>query len=186
MDHRCPCLARREIRKSLANITDVEVIVYYLQMDDPAELRAKPPLHDGLSLSRSTDTTGRINRDFYHRVGSVWHWTDRADWSEERWNHYAGNTSLHTLIARESDNPVGYAELEKVQDEVRIHLFGLLPDAIGRGNGGFFLSEVIRHAWSMQPNRITVNTCSLDHPAALQNYLNRGMRIIDTRKKSNP
>jgi len=62
-------------------------------------------------------------------------------------------------------------------------LYGLLPAFLGRGFGGVLLTSAIEEAWQMRPNRVWVHTCSLDHPAALQNYQSRGMKIYSKRSQ---
>jgi hypothetical protein len=43
--------------------------------------------------------------------------------------------------------------------------------------GGALLSRALEDAWQMEPRRVWVHTCTLDHPAALANYQARGMKI---------
>jgi GNAT superfamily N-acetyltransferase len=57
---------------------------------------------------------------------------------------------------------------------VEIAYFGLLPDFIGRGWGKYLLTRAAGAAWSLNPTRIWLHTCTLDHPAALPNYIKRG------------
>ncbi len=61
---------------------------------------------------------------------------------------------------------------------VEIAFFGLLPQFIGKGLGGYLLSEAIRKAWDLDASRVWVHTCTLDHPHALGNYEARGLTIV--------
>jgi GNAT superfamily N-acetyltransferase len=54
----------------------------------------------------------------------------------------------------------------------------LLPHAVGTGQGGALLTGAIERAWAMGASRVYVNTCSLDHPAALSNYQKRGFQLV--------
>jgi GNAT superfamily N-acetyltransferase len=54
----------------------------------------------------------------------------------------------------------------------------LLPGYIGRGWGKYLLTEAVRAAWGLAPSRVWLHTCTLDHPAALPNYLKRGFRRV--------
>jgi len=75
-------------------------------------------------------------------------------------------------------SPAGYHELRQDDgDGVEIAYFGLLPAFIGRGFGGALLTHALDEAWRMEPTRVWVHTCTLDHPAALANYQARGMKI---------
>jgi GNAT superfamily N-acetyltransferase len=61
---------------------------------------------------------------------------------------------------------------------VEIAYFGLAPKFIGRGFGGYLLSQAIKSAWKMKgTQRAWVHTCTLDHPGALRNYKARGMEV---------
>ena len=57
---------------------------------------------------------------------------------------------------------------------IEIAYFGLLPEYFGRGWGKYLLTEAAREAWRGAPTRVWLHTCTLDHPAALPNYLQRG------------
>ena len=54
----------------------------------------------------------------------------------------------------------------------------MIPEFIGQGLGKYLLSQAIAKAWELQPQRIWLHTCSLDHPHALGNYLKRGFQIF--------
>jgi GNAT superfamily N-acetyltransferase len=64
-----------------------------------------------------------------------------------------------------------------VAGEVELVQFGLTPEFIGQGLGKFFLQWAIDRAWGYGPRRLWLHTCTLDHPAALPNYLKAGFRI---------
>jgi len=38
--------------------------------------------------------------------------------------------------------------------------------------------SALNKAWSYEPNRIWLHTCTLDHPAALPNYLKAGFALF--------
>ena len=77
-----------------------------------------------------------------------------------------------------------YQLLKQDNGDVEIIYFGLSDLFIGKGFGGYLLSEAIRCAWGWHGvKRIWVYTCTLDHPGALQNYLSRGMTLHGQEKK---
>jgi GNAT superfamily N-acetyltransferase len=63
---------------------------------------------------------------------------------------------------------------------VEIAYFGLLPRAIGQGLGKHLLSCAVRDAWALEPARVWLHTCTLDHPHALPNYRMRGFAPYKT------
>jgi GNAT superfamily N-acetyltransferase len=90
-------------------------------------------------------------------------------------------------VARHGDEPAGYFELRTCEDRsVEIAYFGLLPPFVGRGLGGSLLTSAVRVAWSFAPTRVWLHTSSLDHPAALPNYLKRGFTITRVEEYDEP
>jgi hypothetical protein len=59
--------------------------------------------------------------------------------------------------------------------------FGLIPEFIGQGPGRYFLQWPIDKAWTYQPRRFWLHTCTKDHPAALPNYLKAGFCVYQER-----
>jgi GNAT superfamily N-acetyltransferase len=54
-------------------------------------------------------------------------------------------------------------------------LFGLVPQAMGKGLSAWFLGSAIRIGWDRPDvQRMTVNTNTLDHPRALALYQKMG------------
>ena len=92
---------------------------------------------------------------------------------------YVSKENLKTIILRKENNIVGYFELLFDNNDCEIAYFGILEEYIGKGYGGFLLSEAIRLGFT-NSRRIWVHTCSLDHPNALENYKSRGMKIFKT------
>jgi GNAT superfamily N-acetyltransferase len=71
--------------------------------------------------------------------------------------------------------PAGYAELDfRNMPNAELAYFGLIPDFIGRGLGGFLLATAIDIAWSRPIERLWVHTNTLDHPRALPLYQQLG------------
>jgi len=80
--------------------------------------------------------------------------------------------------------PAGYAELDRRQPlEVELAYFGLMPEFIGRGLGGFMLNWTVHRAWSSEPRRVWLHTCTLDHPQALAVYQKAGFEIYQREQK---
>ena len=153
------------------------VTTYYLEMTDRAQLRPKGSSRTDLEFQRVEPPDPSINCIFYQEVGRAWQWRDRLPWTAEQWKGYVERLELQTWIARVGGTAAGYAELELQADRnVEIVYFGLLPAFLGQGLGGHFLTETVERAWGLAADRVWVHTCSLDHPAALANYLARGFR----------
>lgn len=121
-------------------------------------------------------------RALYTGVGAAYRWTDRLPWSDERLRQHLADPAISIWILRVHDAAAGWFELVGPDDQgsVEIGLFGLMPDFVGRGLGRHLLSEAIRCAVSIGATRVWLHTCTLDHPAALPNYLARGFTPFRT------
>jgi GNAT superfamily N-acetyltransferase len=61
---------------------------------------------------------------------------------------------------------------------VEIMYFGLVSAYMGRGLGGWLLTRAVEEAFALGGERVILNTCTLDAPQALPNYLARGFIIV--------
>jgi ribosomal protein S18 acetylase RimI-like enzyme len=172
-------------RQSLPAALTGPVITTYLEMRSPSELRPKLCADERFWIGEATVKQWRFNKFLYLTVGSLWAWNDKRDWTDDQWRQYAESDRLRTFGAYHDGSPAGYYELQHEGEDVEIIYFGLLPAFIGRGLGGALLSRAIEDAWQMEPRRVWVHTCTLDHPAALANYRARGMKIYKTETTQN-
>ena len=124
-------------------------------------------------------------RYLYVATGSDWSWTDRLPWTDAQWLARQADPVVEFWVAMDEGAPAGYFELERLDDgrSVELCYFGLLPHAVGKGQGGAMLTAAVDRIWSMGAGRVYVNTCSLDHPRALENYQKRGFSLFETREK---
>ncbi|MDB5969630.1 MAG: cysE [Hydrocarboniphaga sp.] len=155
------------------------VTITYLQMRARDELRRAPaPGLVDVLLRRAEVPCPALSRFLYTAVGGDWYWRDRLGWSQAQWREYLARPGVATWLLSVRGTPAGYLELERQEHDTEIAYFGLLPEFIGQGLGGWLLGEGIARAWDMDaPRRVWVHTCTLDGPAALPNYLARGMAI---------
>jgi GNAT superfamily N-acetyltransferase len=155
----------------------VSVTTWYLEMTDPAQLRAAALDLPEAAVVLVDPPDPTLNRRLYAEVGGAWQWLDRKPWEEERWRAAIVRPEVETWLVTEHGAMAGYAELERTGDELEIAYFGLLPGFEGRGLGGLLLTAVTRRAWELHPRRVWLHTCSLDSPAALPGYERRGFTV---------
>ncbi|HEU5218437.1 MAG TPA: GNAT family N-acetyltransferase [Gemmatimonadales bacterium] len=132
-------------------------------------------------LIRAAKPSPELSRFLYTAVGGDYHWNDRLSWTWSRWMEWLSRPEVETWVAYQSGTPAGYFELEAQDDgNVEIVYFGLLPEFIGQGLGGYLLTQAVHRAFAMRPGvrRVWVHTCTLDHPAALAGYAARGFVIF--------
>ena len=122
----------------------------------------------------------QLNKFFYKQVGKKHRWIDRLSWTDEKWINFISNKNLETYVISESEDLIGFFELlyNPELKETEISYFGLLEAYIGKGIGGYALSEAIKKAFEKKIKRVWLHTCTLDHPNALKNYLARGMQVF--------
>lgn len=155
------------------------IVTHHLEMTDAGALRPPAEGPAEVELRRAEVACPELNRFLYAAVGGDWYWVDRLDWTYRRWMDYLARPEIETWVAYVSGTPSGYFELEmQAGSNVEIAYLGLLPQFVGQRLGGGLLTAAIRRAWEMGAARVWVHTCSLDHPAALQNYLARGFRVF--------
>lgn len=161
----------------------VEVTTWSLEMLQPSEMvGARTPDLD-LALVRAKRPSPELSRFLYTAVGGNWYWIDRLAWSHERWLEWQARSGFETWVAYLEGSPAGYFELDGSSgSEVEVAYFGLLPQFIGEGLGGWLLTRALARAWELGPQRVWVHTCSLDGPNALANYEARGMRVFKVEK----
>jgi GNAT superfamily N-acetyltransferase len=151
------------------------VVTTYLELTDPAQLRpAAAPAVPGVVIARSEPPDGALNRLLYHEVGGPVSWTDHLAEDRAWWDAHAA--AVATWVMTVGGLRAGYAELQPGPAGVELVYFGLLPGWHGRGLGGHLLTFALLRGLEMD-DRVWVHTCTLDGPAALPNYLARGMRI---------
>jgi GNAT superfamily N-acetyltransferase len=133
-----------------------------------------------IELRRARIPSPELNRFLYTAVGGDWNWTGRLPWSYEQWLDYVSRPGVETWVLYVSGTPAGYCELHKDDaGDVEIASFGLLPSFVGKGIGGFALTEATKRAWDMGARRVWLHTWTLDHPNALANYKARGFAVFD-------
>jgi len=157
----------------------VAVTTYYLELLDPGDLRPKLLGRRDLEVKRAEIPCPELSRFLYTAVGGDWFWIDRLGWTYRQWLDWLQRPEFQTWVAYVAGTPAGYFELEaQAQGDVEIAYLGLLPQFLGQGLGGHVLTVAAEKAWAMGASRVWVHTCTLDHPAALANYLARGFRLF--------
>jgi GNAT superfamily N-acetyltransferase len=157
----------------------VDVTTWSLEMRSPADLRPAPRPDLDLRLTRAELASPEFARFLYTAVGGDWYWLDRLGWTYAQWEERLSRPGLETWAAYVCGTPAGYFELDPQEaGSVEIAYFGLLPGFIGKGLGGWLLTQAIERAWAMGAERVWVHTCSLDGPSALANYQARGMTVF--------
>jgi GNAT superfamily N-acetyltransferase len=156
----------------------LDVTITYLQMTErPAHPHLLPPQGFNCSLLRLRRPTVRFYRYLYDTVGEPWLWYERRAMADEDLAAIIQDERVEIYVLNVDGEPAGYAELDRrYPRDIELAYFGLMPDFIGKGLGRYLMTWAIDTAWNHAPDRLWVNTNTLDHPKALPLYQRCGFR----------
>jgi len=153
----------------------VDVTRTYLELKTPGQLRPARDPDVLLRLEQVRECVPSLYRFLYGTVGAQYHWVDRRGWTDEQIRTHVGQPEITLWVLYRGTDHAGYFELARQPDgSVEIAYFGLFPDYVGRGLGKHMLTLAVEQAWALGAGRVWLHTCTLDHAAALPNYLKRG------------
>lgn len=127
-------------------------------------------------------------RAIFLAVGGEWGWTGRLLMTDGELADILDDDRIEVWRLISGTQVAGFVELDRrIPGEVEIVYFGLTPEFIGRGLGGFLLRWAIHHAWkSVGPGpdvsstkRLWLHTCAFDSPVALPFYKKAGFRVFE-------
>lgn len=159
---------------------EIAYTVTYLEMTRRPD-RPRPPqvLARAMSLMRAEAPPVHFFRYLYDMVGRDYHWTDMHAWPDEEIANFIQDAAVSLYVLYLSGWPGGFVMLDSRKPAVcNISYFGLAPEAIGQGYGNFLLGTAVHMAWDEPIAKLTVNTCSLDHPSALPTYQKWGFAPV--------
>lgn len=161
----------------------IDVTVVYLEMAEPPHGPNPPPAGRRLALLRAEAPPLSFYRWLYDAVGAPWLWVDRKRLGDAELARIIGDERVEIYVLYAGGVPAGFAELDfRRWPEAQLAYFGLLPEFLGRGLGRYFLRWAVDETMRRGPSVFRVNTCNLDHPAALRLYQRMGFRPVATRQ----
>ena len=164
----------------LVSMPAVLVTRTYLELRDPGRLLPVELSDPDAHVERVAACPAAFFRFLYTAVGAQHHWVDRLSRTDDEIRAYLARPDISFWVMYRQGAPAGYFELRRDTDAVEIVYFGLLPEFVGRGLGKALLTVAVRRAFELGAARVWLHTCTLDHPAALPNYLARGFRPFKT------
>jgi len=136
------------------------------------------PPRDDVAVVHARKPTLSFYRYLYDAVGKRHHWLSRRNLTDAELAALIHDPRMENHVLYVDGVPAGFAELDRrIEGEIELVQFGLVQEFIGQGLGRYFLNWTIDKAWSYQPRRFWLHTCTLDHPAALPNYLKGGFVV---------
>lgn len=162
--------------------------VTYLEMDGPPAGPPKPrPVGAPLALMRCERPPLHFFLYLYETVGADYDWTDLLRWPRDELAAFVSDPLVELWVLYRHGAPAGFHQLDFREDRVcELAYFGLMPEAVGQGVGPWLLDTALREAWGRGVATMRVNTCTLDHPAALRTYQRAGFAPVRREVKRRP
>lgn len=166
----------------------IRTTITYLEMTEKPSRAFRPPPPEKSALLRAERCTTSYYRYLYDTVGGPWLWWFRRAMPEQELAAIIGDERVEIFVLYVGGVPAGYAEIDRrVAGTANLAYFGLVPDFIGRGLGPWLLDWAVDAAWAgAGTTRVTVNTCTLDHPKALLMYQRAGFKPVRQEEKEEP
>jgi RimJ/RimL family protein N-acetyltransferase len=165
-------------------LRQVTEIVTFVEMTAESQLvpAASVP---GLTLE-PVDRDSPLVPSIMARIGAPHGWRS-ASRTEAQWAAwFAEHPGLMVWLLWYEGEPAGLVSCElHPGGDAEIVTFGLVPEFVGKGLGGYALTLGTRQAWTVAPsvNRVWLHTSTQDHLRALPNYHRRGFRTFRTEQR---
>lgn len=151
-------------------------VVTYLEMRAPPQGPPEPPRAD-VRLERWDAPGLDAYLALFHRIGDRWLWFGRLLAAPQEILDLVRAPGYEVWRLWAGADVAGLCELDRRRPgEVQVVYFGLVPERIGGGLGGWFLRAMLREAWHNDVHRVWLHTCTEDHPDALAVYRRVGFR----------
>lgn len=151
-------------------------VVTYLEMSAPPPAQRPAPRPD-LALV-ATDTRLEPYRALYRRIGAPWLWMGRLALCDAALEAALRDPRLVSRTLVREGAAIGLVEVrfdrEDGGGEAEIAYCGVVPESIGTGAGRYLMDAAIAQAFARPIARLTVHTCTLDHPDAVAFYVRSG------------
>lgn len=156
----------------------IDVTVTHLEATSPPG-PARPPMPAlKLAMLRVDRISVPYFRYLYAEIGRDWIWHERRLLDDATLAERFAAPGVQVHVLHVEGEPGGYVEIDlrRLPEEAELAFFGLRGALTGRGVGRWLLDWAMREMWRAEPRRLYVNTCTLDHPAALPLYQKLGFR----------
>jgi GNAT superfamily N-acetyltransferase len=156
-------------------IPRIPVVITYLEMTErPAHETARHP-SGKIAILRAEKLPVHMFRYFYRAIGARWFWWERCRITDDAVAAIIHDPQVEVYLLNVEGCPAGYVEIDRRKNATaNLNYMGLIPEYIGSGYGRYLLQQSLELAWAKNPGRVTVDTCTLDHPGALRSYQRAG------------
>jgi GNAT superfamily N-acetyltransferase len=153
----------------------IPMTVTFLEMKARPTAMPPPQPRGRIALLKADKPPTHFYRYLYDTIGAEYCWVDRKKLTPHALAELLHDPLNLMFVLYTEGSPAGMAELDlRKSGTANISYFGLMPEAIGKRLGYFFLYHTCMNAWAQPIQRLTINTCTLDHPRALPLYQRLG------------
>lgn len=161
------------------NDRTIETTITYLATSAPPAHAPPMPTSPRLALMRAEGIPLHFYRYLYETVGADWLWVERLSFSDHALACAVQRDDVEVTVLYANGAPSGYYELDFVKPaSPNLAYFGIMPEWTGAKIGPWLLGCAMRDAFSRGAAKLTVNTCTCDHPAALPLYQKLGFQPV--------
>jgi GNAT superfamily N-acetyltransferase len=162
----------------------VKTTVTFLEMKAEPRLHYPPPVNMKLMLMRAEQPSAGFYRYLYDAVGRDFLWVDRKKLRDKKLLAAIHAEGVDIWVLYVAGVPAGYFEIAAREGStVELQYLGLIPQFHGRGLGKWLMAEAIKACWARKPEKVVVETCTLDGPAALPLYQRMGFVPVARKNK---
>jgi GNAT superfamily N-acetyltransferase len=168
--------ARAAIRDEFTRLGpgQIAAVITHLEMRARPKLRPEAP-GEKYELRHASRPDLGWYRDLYRRIGENWLWFSRLSLSDGALKNLIHDPAVQVHALRHDGHDKGMLELDLRRfPDAEISFLGVTQGLIGTGAGRFLLNRALEICWARSPRRVTVHTCTFDHPHALPFYLRTG------------
>ncbi|WP_168193215.1 GNAT family N-acetyltransferase [Rhodophyticola sp. CCM32] len=161
--------------------TSLPYTITYLEMRQPPGAAA-PVLPEDTRLEQAISPPVWYFLALYDAVGRAYEWQDKHREDPETLRAFVQHPQVELRTLLKDGWPQGFFQLDFRKPGVcDLAYFGMVPEAVGKGLGGLLLKTAIAIGWAgAGVEKMTVNTCTLDHPRALGLYQSAGFVPVRT------
>ena len=158
---------------------EYRAIVTHLEMCAPPNIAPRWP-HQNLTLQEAERPDIQLYRHIYDQIGRPYHWVNRRYISDYMLKQILHHPKNHVFYLYENDQIIGFTEVNARRFPlIELVFVGLKESAIGKGYGKGLLHHTLDFIWSQTPERVIIQTNTLDNPAALNLYQKSGFTPFD-------
>ncbi|MEQ1928938.1 MAG: GNAT family N-acetyltransferase [Parvularculaceae bacterium] len=158
----------------------VDVTITYLEQASRPILPTPVRPSGKTAIMRAENPPNSFYRYLYRLVGDPHYWMSRRKLSDGELSRIICDPKVFIYVLYVGGVPAGMGEVDaRNAAAAELKFFGVAPSYQTKGLGRFFLTHVIDLAWALGVTKLRLETCTLDHPAALPLYQKLGFSVFD-------